>query len=66
MSDILGIEGSDGIIATIKAELEAASPSRRQRILEAITRRSHGGSDGGATSARDPEEIKCKGIIRSG
>jgi len=36
MSDILGIEQSGGVLATIKAELEAASPSRRQRILEAI------------------------------
>jgi hypothetical protein len=36
MSDILGIEQSGGVLGTIKAELEAASPSRSQRILEAI------------------------------
>ncbi len=36
MSDILGIKQSDDVIATIRAELEAASPSRRRRILEAV------------------------------
>lgn len=36
MSDIPGIGQSEGVLATIKAELDAASPSRRQRILDAI------------------------------
>ena len=36
MAEILGIEASGGVVEAIKAELEAATPSRRRRILEAV------------------------------
>ena len=36
MSDILGIDKSGGVIASISAELERVAPTERQKILEEL------------------------------